>query len=68
MRGYAQFCGDLHTIFDICEDLTRSVDISRPAPQNWLALNNDNPRKIILDSQQLALYNISYEKEKIQHE
>ena len=68
MRGYVQLCGDLHTIFDICEDLTRSVDISRSAPENSLALNNECHLKIYIDRIDYALYNSSYEKEKIQHE
>ena len=64
MRGYVQIWCDLRTIFDICEDLTRSVDISRPAPENSLALFYDNPRKLYLDSRQLALYNIVMKKRK----
>ena len=67
-KTYAGLCAALRaicsTIFDICEDLTRSVDISRPAPENSLALFYDNPRKLYLDSRQLALYNIVMKKRK----
>ena len=64
MRGYAQAFRDLPTFLLICRHLTRSVDISRPAPSNSLALFNDNPRKLYLDSRQLALYNIYMKKRK----
>lgn len=68
MRGYAKILRDLPTNLLFCRHLTRSVDISRPAPENSLALFYDNPRKLTIDRRQLALYNISYEKEKqIQH-
>ena len=41
-----------------CEELTRSVDISRPAPANSLALNNSAKLKISIDRIDYALYNI----------
>jgi hypothetical protein len=62
MRGYAQAFRDLPTFLLICRHLTRSVDISRPAPENSLALIYDNPRKLTIDSRQLALYNIGMKK------
>ena len=64
MRGYAQALRDLPTFLLICRHLTRSVDISRPAPSNSLALFNDNPRKLCLDSRLLALYNKGMKKRK----
>ena len=64
MRGYAQAFRDLPTFLLICRHLTRSVDISRPAPENSLALFYDNPRKLTIDRRQLALYNIGMNKRK----
>jgi hypothetical protein len=64
MRGYAQAFRDLPTFLLICRHLTRSVDISRPAPSNSLALFNDNPRKLCIDRRQLALYNKGMKKRK----
>ena len=64
MRGLGKFWGDLHTIFDICEDLPRSGEVSRPAPENSLALIYDNPRKLTIDRRQLALSNIGMKSRK----
>ena len=58
MRGYAQICGDLRRFLRFCEELTRSVDISRPAPENSLALIYSANLKKHIDRIDYALYNI----------
>ena len=62
MRGYAQAFRDLPTFLLICRHLTRSVDISRPAPESSLTLFYDNPRKLSIDRLLLALYNKGMKK------
>ena len=57
-RGYAQICGDLRRFLRFCEELTRSVDISRPAPENSLALIYSANLKKHIDRIDYALYNI----------
>ena len=57
-RGYAQICGDLRRFLRFCEELTRSVDISRPAPASSLALNNECYFEKHIDRIDYALYNI----------
>ena len=41
MRGFDTIRTHPRRFFVYCEDLTRSVDISRPAPENSLVLNNE---------------------------
>ena len=57
-RGYTKICGDLRRFLRFCEELTRSVVISRPAPASSLALNNSAKLKISIDRIDYALYNI----------
>ena len=57
-RGLRKFCGDLRRFLRFCEELTRSVDISRSAPESSLALNNESHFKISIDRIDYALYNI----------
>jgi len=58
MRGYAQIWDALRRFLRFCEELTRSVDISRPAPENSLALNNECYFEKYIDRIDYALYNI----------
>ena len=57
-RGYAQIWDDLRRFLRFCEELTRSVDISRPAPENSLALIYSANLKKHIDRIDYALYNI----------
>ena len=65
-RGYAQICGDLRRFLRFCEELTRSVDISRPAPANSLALIYSANLKKHIDRIDYALYNIVMKLRNIQ--
>ena len=65
------FGGFLTSFAAICEDfcvfakiLTRSVVISRPAPENLLALVYVKNFRASIDTFNYALYNISYELQK----
>jgi len=58
LRGCRKFWEDLRRFLRFCEELTRSVDISRPAPANSLALIYSANLKKHIDSIDYALYNI----------
>ena len=58
MRGLRKFWEVLRRFLRFCEELTRSVVISRPAPASSLALNNECYFEKYIDRIDYALYNI----------